>query len=240
MDKGDPVDSLNHCCTCTEDPRPSAGSRGLANVIYSASRDQPEDHPTSERLEVERGSKNTSNTVVHTEHEIRLERQDDSQELANIKAEARFKYLREDWNDEAMRDLTQEVNKLSLSKERVKVVLQHTQDKRLTCAQLNDLMKLVALEAHKEQVLFERYPHLKDRSSFETEVVNAFSLSKSIRASLMRKLTKFLISQPSPSQVPLAKSEGSFALSYRQQIYNNDMGVDDNIEEAYKTANIDI
>jgi len=134
-------------------------------------------------------------SVVHTEDEIRVERQT-PEELAEMKAEAAFQILRDDWTDEAMRELMQETGKLALSKERVKVVLQHTQDKRLNCVQLNELLKTVALETHKEQILFERYPHLIDKRNFETEVVNAFTLSKSIRGSLMRKLTKSLTSRP--------------------------------------------
>merc|ERR1719265_3133895 len=92
--------------------------------------------------------------VVHTEHEITVQHES-PQDVAELRAQAVFETLRDDWNEEAMSALTSEIGKIALSKERVKVVLQHTQDKRVTCVQLNELLKTVALEAHKEQILFE-------------------------------------------------------------------------------------
>jgi hypothetical protein len=216
LDEGDPsVTVQRHCCSCHDDPRPEAGP-STVKAVYSASRDWQDAKASNLPLDVGHGREDATkinyvslNAVVHTEDEIRVE-QDTPEERAERKAEAIFKYLRVDWSDEAMRELTQEVGKLALSKERVKVVLQHTQDKRLSCVHLNDLIKLVALEAHKEQVLFERYPHLTDKENFETEIVNTFTLSTSIRGSLLRKLTKFLISRP---QV----DDGSFSLGNAQE-----------------------
>jgi len=202
LDEGDPSVTVEHhyFCSCQEDCRPSSASSTVL-AVYSASRDEQDLESSDKPLDVEKcrqiktGTGAQLKTVVHTEDEIRVG-EEGPEELAELKAEAKFKYLREDWNEEAMRVLTQEVGQLALSRERVKVVLQHTQDKRLSCAQLNDLIKLCSLETHKEQVLFERYPHLTDRNNFETQIVNVFTLSKSVRGSLMRKLTKFLTSMP--------------------------------------------
>lgn len=208
VDEGNPAETLQNCCSCAEDPRPSSAGPSTVKAVYSADRDHEDTNPKlpgrGQNVVIKSVAQPGSlvkhltpinHRVVHTDDEIRIEQQT-QEELAELNAEATFQILRDDWTDEAMMDLTQVLGKLALSKERVKVVLQHTQDKRFTCAQLNELLKTVALETHKEQVLFERYSHLIDKKNFETEVINAFTLSKSIRGSLKRKLTKSLTAKP--------------------------------------------
>lgn len=201
LDEGDPGVTVQQCCTCTEDPRPGQSkgkAGGMVQVVYSADGDV-EDVDAKEPTQA--SPPPTQRAVVHTEDEIRVEQPPEdlsalpTEERAKLNAEVTFRILRDDWDDKAMEELKIEIGKLALSRERVVVVLQNTQDKRLNCEQLNELLKTVALEAHKEQVLLERYAHLTDKSNFENDVINAFSLSKSVRGSVMKKLTKFLASK---------------------------------------------
>lgn len=74
------------------------------------------------------------------------------------------------------------------SKERAKIILHHTADMQMTCAQLSELLLALPADHHKEKVIFERYIHLVDRQSFQDEVMDQVNLSEFRRSRLMRKL----------------------------------------------------
>lgn len=97
-----------------------------------------------------------------------------------------------DMSEEDISRLSDEAAKHALSRERLNIVMEGTEGLRMTCAQLDNLVRLVTLDAHKEQVILARYAHLTDKPSFKEVVVAQFSLSKSMRENLLAKLMKSL------------------------------------------------
>lgn len=97
-----------------------------------------------------------------------------------------------DLGQDILDSCAEESGQLPLSKDRVKLLLERTEGFRMTCKQLDSLVRMVTLDAHKEQLISLRYAHLTDKENFRETVVAQFSLSKSMRDNLTKKLTKTL------------------------------------------------
>lgn len=160
-----------------------AGGRSSANSVGNLERKLSSDSGPPPR------TPSSARAVVHTKDEIIIAEETSTESLAKLRAEATFNGLREDYSDEQFQKLKEVVGSIPLSKERTRVILEDTEGHRLTCEQLSVILRLLAMDSLKEQVLIARYAHLVDKDSFRTAVVNQVTRSESMQASLVRKLT---------------------------------------------------
>eukprot|EP00811_Abedinium_folium_P002281 NODE_12090_length_1246_cov_8.545130.p1 GENE.NODE_12090_length_1246_cov_8.545130~~NODE_12090_length_1246_cov_8.545130.p1 ORF type:complete len:207 (+),score=62.91 NODE_12090_length_1246_cov_8.545130:59-679(+) len=130
--------------------------------------------------------------VIETEVEMTIKPRS-QQDRAEEHADMIFAGLTGDMDEEATKALEEETSKNPLSKDRSKIILRHTADCRMTCAQLKDMVKLVNLEAAKEEIIYMRYGHLRNREDFKTDVIHTFTRSEAMREHILEKLTARLI-----------------------------------------------
>eukprot|EP00403_Amphidinium_massartii_P008641 CAMPEP_0178414038 /NCGR_PEP_ID=MMETSP0689_2-20121128/22832_1 /TAXON_ID=160604 /ORGANISM="Amphidinium massartii, Strain CS-259" /LENGTH=179 /DNA_ID=CAMNT_0020035319 /DNA_START=40 /DNA_END=580 /DNA_ORIENTATION=+ len=135
--------------------------------------------------------------VVVTQDEITVVDPNSPEGRAELYAERVRCTLSSSLGDDDMQAITAEVQQVGLSKERVKTVIERTNEKQLTCAQLQDLLKLLSLEAHRKQVIFLRYPHLVDRQAFNETILQQFTKSEALKKIVWRELVDHLCSQAS-------------------------------------------
>uniref|UniRef100_A0A7S1A720 DUF4476 domain-containing protein n=1 Tax=Noctiluca scintillans TaxID=2966 RepID=A0A7S1A720_NOCSC len=123
----------------------------------------------------------------------------DGLELCDVRAEARLATLHETLVEEQIHAMREEVQMVSLSKEKLAVVLRCSEGKRLTCQQMWVLCGCVALEHHKEAVILSRYAHLTDRDSFRKVILEQFTRSEALRSKLMRRVKSKLEEEAVPA-----------------------------------------
>jgi len=116
-----------------------------------------------------------------------------------------FRALSGAFSSSAWEGLQEELAAHALSKDRVAIILRHTEGLSLTCTQLDELVRLVSLEKHKEQLIFQRYTHLSNRSDFVVTVVHRYTRSETIRKRLIHKLNEYVL-ELKPQQTPVAQA----------------------------------
>lgn len=113
-------------------------------------------------------------------------------QVANHRAAMIFKSLKEDFSEADLKALTDQLATVPLSRERVQVILDQTQNKRVTCEIFLEILRLVALDSHKETILYERYAHLVNREEFDEKVLSKIKRSTSGQGIMKKKLVKSL------------------------------------------------
>merc|ERR1719215_599917 len=111
---------------------------------------------------------------------------------AEQRAEAFFQSLDTDLTPEGLVKLTQETNKVPLSRDRVSILLEHSRGVRLTCSQMKAMIELVSLDSHKKNVMYERYAQLSDKEAFLEEIVHNFTRSNALRGIVIADLSSHL------------------------------------------------
>jgi hypothetical protein len=104
-----------------------------------------------------------------------------------------FQSLKKDFTEAAFAQMVAEVGKNALSRDKLAVLLEASQGVRLTCSQLQKMVELCSLDAHKKAVIYQRYAQISNKDKFTDEVLNNFTRSNSLRSTIMKELDDKLI-----------------------------------------------
>jgi hypothetical protein len=103
-----------------------------------------------------------------------------------------FQSLKKDFTEAAFAQMVAEVGKNALSRDKLAVLLEASQGVRLTCSQLQKMVELCSLDAHKKAVIYQRYAQISNKDKFADEVLNNFTRSNSLRSTIMKELDESL------------------------------------------------
>jgi len=117
-----------------------------------------------------------------------LELTDEAEQCADLV----FKTLDKELSAKALLRMSQDTAKVSLSRDRVAILLEESKGVRLTCSQLKAMIELVSLDTHKKSVIYERYAQLSDKDAFLEQIVHNFTRSNSLRGVVMKDLSSHL------------------------------------------------
>jgi len=104
-----------------------------------------------------------------------------------------FQSLKKDFTEAAFAQMVAEVGKNALSRDKLAVLLEASEGVRLTCSQLQKMVELCSLDAHKKAVIYQRYAQISNKDKFAEEVLNNFTRSNSLRSTIMKELDDKLI-----------------------------------------------